>query len=650
MQSKPGAPNVFYICNDGITVDDKAPMNWGITSNANSYDIDGSYIWLGPLIQQPNPWIHVVNFPAANHPNLSQIWERAAKKFEIFDVNVTTERSIFLATPNKNRRLCILVRRPSASEMDAAKYIGNTFQLNKSENGPLPYSFRRWLIGTMKDVDNRPGSLFFDGLGFAQDRFPRHLTKLANNYLTCITFTNFSSATFYTSNGNWFDASSPSLRDYPTEIIGQTVAHELAHLVDLRHDTKGGKPGDSGPDSYYAGHGVWAPIMGNPPMTNGQVLDQWAINEYSLNTNKENDIEILGNELGFVKPPCQTCDPAPPWQDRPNYYGLKKFALLKDTECWDRDPGGVTAFTMKFGYNVRIITNNDVQNSSIEGMIGFPYDFDILKFILPKGSYQFKIDNIPSRNLGSMLDPQIDIINCQSHRPKKEGSQIGRGVACDQNMLPGLYPEGINCQCISYDPCFSENEEEYTLSQNFGEEDGFKAVTASVKLSNRSIVYVRIRGGKEQTPDTGWSRYGSVGKYKLEIKKNGQNLQSSDLPYNPIPECRCQQFRICDDYVGFNNEGTPILYVQDEEEPIGTQNQAEAHIKEMVIILEGKKTKQKFLVYGPPLPPGASEDGKFCLTILDPLTNECHRQEFVTGLTWEGKKSSGSGLGINVAP
>ncbi len=642
MQSKPGAPYVFYICNDGITVDDKAPMNWGITSQANTYDTDGSFIWFGPLIQQPNPWINVVNFPAVNHPNINEIWEYASKKFEIFDVNVTTLKSIFLSTPNERRRLCILIRRPSASELNAAKYVGNTFELNRSENGPLPYSFRRWLIGTMDDDIDRPGTLFFGGLGFAQHTVTRHTTRLANNYLSCVTYINSSYARFKTSNGGWFDVLTPSLKDFKKELIGQTVAHELAHLMELRHDTRGGSPGSSDFDSYYAGHGAWAPIMGNPQMEGIQILDQWAINEYSSNTNKENDIKILSADLKFLKPPCKTCDPADGY-GRPNSYGLEKFALLKDSECWDT----VSALgsSMKFGYNVRLITKNDLKSGSkgnyIEGMIGFPYDFDLLKFILPKGSYEFKIDNTPAENLGSTLDPQIDIINCHCNKSKKDWD-----VACDQNMLPGLYPENINIQCIAYDPCFSkDNPSEYTVSKNFGEEDSFSAVRATVSLSNRSIVYVRIRGGKEQTPDTGWSRYGSVGKYKLIVSKNGGTFQTTDLPSDPIPECHCKEFKVCDIK---GNKGERVLYIQDENENSSTQNQAEAHIKEYDIILEGKRQKQKFLVYGEPLPLDAPEDGKFCIIVVDPITNKCVKQEFVTDIGWEGKNSSGTGT--NTSP
>jgi hypothetical protein len=62
-------------------------------------------------------------------------------------------------------------------------------------------------------------------------------------------------------------------------------SHEFGHAVGLNHDGQGG-------DAYYAGHGMWAPIMG---VGYYQPVVQWSKGEYTNATNTENDFAVAGS-------------------------------------------------------------------------------------------------------------------------------------------------------------------------------------------------------------------------------------------------------------------------------------------------------------------------------------------------------------------
>ena len=81
---------------------------------------------------------------------------------------------------------------------------------------------------------------------------------------------------------------------------GTTTAHELGHLMGLRHD------GTAGGGEYFRGLAPfrWCPIMGasTPKTTWGQdVLFQWSKGEYTGASNKEDDLAIIGKNLPFKK-------------------------------------------------------------------------------------------------------------------------------------------------------------------------------------------------------------------------------------------------------------------------------------------------------------------------------------------------------------
>ena len=67
--------------------------------------------------------------------------------------------------------------------------------------------------------------------------------------------------------------------------IAEAVSHEVGHNLGLSHD-------GHGPDDYYLGQGVWAPIMG---VGYYRPLTQWSKGEYAQATRQEDDLVIIAS-------------------------------------------------------------------------------------------------------------------------------------------------------------------------------------------------------------------------------------------------------------------------------------------------------------------------------------------------------------------
>jgi hypothetical protein len=627
MQSKPNAPKCIYLAFNGYTAYGPATpdlfiTNFGWSSLANIIDTDGTWIGLHGFFKQPIPgipglgtWLPYVNFPESKYTANEQeiIFNIVSQKYEIFDVNVTTSESIFESYSILNRYACVITEKPTAQEF-------NNLKNSTSENTAWPYSYRRLLLS----LPNTPLTTVMNPIRRQINVYLEFWEKnglainpgLLGGFIyfpysqPCVVWRTASVQQMVALTDGTLVEQNNQLDINTAYKAGMTAAHEIGHLMGLWHDTENNASPRSA--EYYYGHNNWAPIMGSLFSQDAiKTLTQWDKGEFSQNGNPEDDIKIIYDQLDFIKKPRKNML----WPYANNFLNYRD-------ECWP----------VKEGYNIRILTKSDVvtkdSNKMIEGMIGFPYDFDILKVLLPKGQYSFEIDNTQAVKDGSMLDVSMNILNCHAHQSKEKNNP-----RCNQDNLPTIYPENADTQCISYNACLPD---EYKQFQNEDIDDHFMPVTLNVNLYETSIIYLMIKGDFEETPDTGWSEYGSVGKYELKIKKDGQNNPESFLPSDPIPECHCEEFEVCDR----NGKRNAILYVQDDSESGGTNNQSEAHIKEYEIISDGKRKKQKFLVYGPSLAPDApdpKEDDKFYIFIIDPDTNKCVKQEFVTGFEWEKK-------------
>ncbi|MBA2380777.1 MAG: pre-peptidase C-terminal domain-containing protein [Chloroflexi bacterium] len=76
-----------------------------------------------------------------------------------------------------------------------------------------------------------------------------------------------------------------------TKFVAEASSHETGHSLNLTHD------GTTAGEEYYAGHGSWAPIMGN---SYGRPISQWSAGEYTGANNQQNDLNVLGYYLGWL--------------------------------------------------------------------------------------------------------------------------------------------------------------------------------------------------------------------------------------------------------------------------------------------------------------------------------------------------------------
>lgn len=76
------------------------------------------------------------------------------------------------------------------------------------------------------------------------------------------------------------------------DFLYRTPSHELGHTFDLVHDIC-----TSPWSNYYSGHGEWVPIMGS---SNSRAVAHWSKGEYKGAGNGQDDIAVIGAELGFV--------------------------------------------------------------------------------------------------------------------------------------------------------------------------------------------------------------------------------------------------------------------------------------------------------------------------------------------------------------
>lgn len=73
--------------------------------------------------------------------------------------------------------------------------------------------------------------------------------------------------------------------------IAEAASHEAGHALGLSHDGR-----ISPAESYYAGQGTWAPIMG---VGYSKSLVQWSKGEYTSANNTEDDLTIIASYLGY---------------------------------------------------------------------------------------------------------------------------------------------------------------------------------------------------------------------------------------------------------------------------------------------------------------------------------------------------------------
>ena len=389
MQTKPGAPLTIRLNFGGVTLAD----SW--VRLANIRDTNYKKILLFnrlKTIQVP---------PAKNNINRSKVFDYASKKYDIFDINFTDEN-----IPASLE--VVITSRPTVPEF-------NALISDKSENGPWPYSYRRFLRGVVRPFPQQSNikiQRLMTSSGVSWPSIPAFgntdftfLDDKLSKYI--LVWTNRSSAATNEKGQKRPDGGRdmgyqstsfyPNEHNFPDILIGSTIAHEIGHRFGLDHDgaVVGGQKME-----YYDGmwhDKTWFPIMGGTAFN--IPFSQWSYGDYTNSTNKQDDIvqivdSVKSSAVGNIKSLSAQLIKKP----TKNMTRLssvistvQKFeSFSNDGACWD--------LMSNNGFNIRTLQKNDVKTKNsekfIEGMIGFPGDFDILKMVLPKGTYNFSVEKV----------------------------------------------------------------------------------------------------------------------------------------------------------------------------------------------------------------------------------------------------------------
>jgi hypothetical protein len=266
-------------------------------------------------------------------------------------------------------------------------------------------------------------------------------------------------------------------------------------------------------------------------------------------------------------------------------------------------------------------------------MIGYERDYDIVKVLLTKGFYTFKVEPVSE---AGMLKPRLEVLYCQadikilSERYEEEFPDIW---IPDKNSISAKKNKNV------FHKVLIENDEEknvYKVGTNY--QTGGPDLTStfsnglSLSVENLTLVYLKILGNwgdpvdattKKPTDEyAGHSNYGSIGKYKLIMSRPSAIIESSySLPYG-----RFEEFTYC------GSSDTVWLLVQDSSDSSqGDPSKENMWVLELDTIENGETKKKKFIVFGKSLNIDAEEKpGKFYLNV--PINGECKKQEFIVGM------------------
>ena len=164
--------------------------------------------------------------------------------------------------------------------------------------------------------------------------------------------------------------------------IAEAASHEVGHNLGLNHDA-------TSTQSYYGGHGVWAPIMG---VGYNKSVSQWSKGEYPGANNNEDDLAIMQQYI----------------------------PLIAD------DYGNTTA------------TANVLSGTSfnVSGLITTRTDADVFKFITGSGNVSININSAPR---GANLDIKAEILDSAGNvSATSEPSSFSLGSTFPAGMSAGF--------------------------------------------------------------------------------------------------------------------------------------------------------------------------------------------------------------------
>lgn len=372
------------------------------------------------------------------------------------------------------------------------------------------------------------------------------------------------------------------------------VSHEIGHLYGLEHwgDSRDSIELKKKNNSYYGmkttSNPKWSPIMGvcrfsdaNIQWSNGNYLPSWSYDQ--------DDIKVLEKRVSLIKPPINKVS--------------KYVNNIRDLD--------------KARKMARIFNVDNFAKSN--GMIGFPYDYDIIKIIVPAGDTQITVRPADLNNRSSDIDADILYCDCELDKQK---ANINMSATFDTYWAPEDETKILRKIAIN-------NSDKY-VQHELHDDKSRTTISFNINSEYTSLIYLRVRGDfispvdtKEEKPtevDKGQDRYGSLGQYKVGAFSDNEVFNTD------IPNAHCEDFYAC-----VNGQFQKItLFVQDEKDEQINGTEGGVHIYEGSALIDGELKTKRFLVIGYPLSIDQEGlPGKFYLPVIK--DGVCMKYAFIVG-------------------
>lgn len=397
---------------------------------------------------------------------------------------------------------------------------------------------------------------------------------------------------------------------YSAQTLAETLAHEIGHLFGLLHW------GDTNTLNIHLGNNTSKPIMGGLPI-NFERFTYWSradnpteYEEYFPSVIQDDFRSFLGSNIVNKI-------------NGNNFISLMmKSPLNRDIDIWkfnhykqkilsENNINNIRRFNNPFIMRdeaeqklsirkSRLINTLDIRAKdglkTIEGLIGFPNDSDILKIILKEGTYEIsEYPNSPGDkktklHLGldivkskleiskSQLDKQENEIYNKTLMypidadPDSEISNLRETFECLNEALAKVYPEGAKEGCsflkwpaskVYSRPIEAAGSTGILNNDSIaGQFNTFRLVNnGTIQVKKTCMIYLIAFGDKHPDPTTGFSSYGSIGKYFITIRKSGNNTDLNQLlpaavPPNcyPTEKLKCVLNGVAEDKIFFTQD------------------------------------------------------------------------------------------------
>lgn len=423
--------------------------------------------------------------------------------------------------------------------------------------------------------------------------------------------------------------------------IARTIAHEVGHSLGLLHHGLGNENDIDNYEEYYFGNEVWVPIMGGE--ADGTRLYQWNDGSYDGASKPwQKDIDVISKNAGLLKLKDQSIlGTEGPGKSTPDY-------PENDNKIISRRAKLVSTLDIKETQSVK----------TIEGMIGYPLDTDVLKIVLKAGDYEigaFRHDDpsILMMNLGlKILKSKIEVSKQSDQQNKRRIPQesLPENYYCQDAFLPEKYPSDSKEEPValslpeevhvSRQPLAENDSSVYTCSQP-NQFDTNRDID-SINLPTTCLIYLRAYGDEmTQIKTTGFPRYGSLGTYRITIRKDGNNFNLDQiLPKQTPPNCYATPKL----WTRRNDSAEEkIFFTQDPSDfsknPSYDESSDYPNSKKFNIVVNGKIVKIPMLLQGKMYGTGETIDDEskkefyFVKSTTTPFENK--KQEFIMAPPWD---------------